>query len=104
MKSISFSHRYEKMPSVTVDNRAMLLQVFRVGKSNLSSYFLDYDTRYKEEGMTKHYPLKDGPLLLLLFNWDDTLMPTLRSWNESKEKYYMDSVGQYFEVIIHEHR
>jgi hypothetical protein len=101
MNSIKFSHRYFKMPPAHMKT-ARLLQVLIADKKELSPEFVEYDTAYKEiecnpEEETKHYPLPDGKLIILLLQtgW---VWTTIRRWTPAKESYYRSLQGQELKI------
>ena len=105
MKSIKFSHWYNKHDGVLiegVENRAKLLQVLPVHKKNLSEEFIDFDTKYRGG----KYKLQNRDYVLLIFQSLQTrhLFPTIRSkigmYGRDKEEYYKKLVGQVFKVEV----
>ena len=99
MKKIKFSHVYPKLPENC--DKAMLIQIFMVERSEkLSKEFLEYDTKYYDEG-DKFYPLPKGKVLILLFlAVDGTLFTTIRRWTPNKATYYNNCVGLEFKIQI----
>ena len=112
MRTIKFSHRYLKLEldrvNLPLTLTASLLEVLNVNLENLSAYFLTYDTMfYKGEGHMDLYDLpKKGKYLLLIFekneSFERSIFTTLRRETPEKEKYYRDSIGESFKVIIEE--
>lgn len=104
MLKIKFSHYYDKMPYVKKYNVAILLEVFKVKKEDLSEAFITYDTKYVNSlGNYSYYSLPSSDfLLVLLFKVKDhgALFTTIRSWTEKKENYYRQNRGQEFEIVI----
>lgn len=99
MNRIKFSHYYPKLPENC--DKARLIQIFMVERSEkLSKEFLEYDTKYYDEG-DQFYPLPKGKVLILLFlAVDGTLFTTIRRWAPHKATYYNNSVGQEFKIVI----
>ena len=98
MNEIKFSHRYNKMPSDM--EMTFLFETFRKFRSELSSFFLEYDTSYPGG----RYPLKDGELIILLLlsrvNGKDVIWTTVRSFNPAKWAYYQQMRGHQVNIII----
>ena len=91
MKSIKFSHIYDKFPPGR--GPSMLLEVFTVDVKDLSSEFLEYDTKITGGG---RYPLpKNGSHLVLLLYQASTkhLWTTIRRQTPEKEAYYRSLIG-----------
>lgn len=102
---IKFSHNYRKIPGSVLGyglfelKPTRLIQVLSVDKSELSKEFIDYDDTYDDpDGKPAHFPVPEGPLLLLLLETGGELWTTLRRSYPTKEKYYKDLVGK--EVTI----
>ena len=92
MRTIRFSHRYEKMPIEI--KTAVLLGVEAWDVEKLPASFKDYDAEYEGEGATLYYHLPEKGKVIVLFLWGEhTLFTTIRRWSPSKEKYYRDLVG-----------
>ena len=92
MKTIKFSHEYEKFPPD--DDPSVLLEVFTVNVSDLSPVFLAYDTKIVDGG---RYPLpKKGVFLVLLLYQSSNkhLWTTIRRHTPQKESYYRSLIGQ----------
>jgi hypothetical protein len=103
--TIKFSHAYWKMPNHAIPNMLFdlkpttLIQVLNVDRNQLSKEFLDYDDTYTgPDGKPAHFPVPDGPLLMLFLETGGVLWTTLRRSYPTKEKYYRDLVGK--EVTI----
>jgi len=103
MNSIKFSHEYAKLQDtqehdeslLTMAKRIVLLEVIVVNLEDLNHHFLNYDTDF---GV---YKLPDkGKYMLLLFQKNNGLMPTLRRWTPEKEIYYKSKIGEEFDVQI----
>lgn len=101
INTIKFSHEYIKLQDTQEQDdcllvnakKLVLLEVLVVNLEDLSSYFLNYDTDFGT------YKLPDkGKYLLLLFQKNSGLMPTLRRWTREKEVYYKSKLGEVFEV------
>jgi hypothetical protein len=97
MKQIKFSHEYWKLGEQHHRDILTLLQVFVVDKSDLSPEFIEYDTHKVAGGF---YPLSNGKLLVLFFGGSENVFTTVRRWTIEKEKYYKQSMGESFEIII----
>ena len=96
-KTIKFSHEYWKMP---IDySPSQLIAVIPINLEDLSSQFIEYDTRIRGGG---HYnlPKKGRYLLLLLITKSGQLWTTIRKWHVQKEAYYTDNIGLLFEIVI----
>jgi hypothetical protein len=96
MHTITFSHRYTKMPD---RGKAILLQVFKTHYKDLSNVFVAYDT----EILNSHdyYPLPKTDLIVLLLIADDgRTWTTIRRWTPQKEKYYRSITGQEVKIEI----
>jgi len=96
MKQIKFSHHYTKL-GAQPPHIATLLEVIDVQLEDLSIPFLAYDTNYI--GGKYPLPLK-GKYLLLLFLAKGMLFSTLRRSTPTKRKYYINSIGEQFKVVI----
>jgi hypothetical protein len=100
LKTIKFSHRYNKMPDAV--ETSVLLEVLDVSLSDLSQAFLDYDTT-TEKGFQYVLPKTGAYLLLLLFDVDThQLWTTLRRSTPKKSKHYNGSIGETFKIEITE--
>ena len=110
MKTISFSHKYQKFGCLDIKTAVLLgVQVWDVTK--LPASFLDYDAVYQdEEGHDFYYQLPEKGEVLVLFFWGDDgnrnrlLFTTIRSrisrYGKDKLDYYR--VGETFKVEIGE--
>ena len=98
-KKIKFSHNYLKMPDGI--DEVKLLQVFKIHYDELSEEFIEYDVRYIANCGVEHYKLPKTDLLVLLFQtYDRQMFTTIRRWTLQKEKYYRESMGEIFEVVM----
>jgi len=101
MKSIKFSHDYEKLPENWQGTDAILTGLVPAKISQLKQIapeFLEYDTKFRgEEG---NYPLGFEDALILFFIHVNTGKPfsTIRRNYKSKYEYYANSVFQYFRL------
>lgn len=96
MKTIKFSHEYVKFPPD--DDPSVLLEVFTVDVKDLSSMFLEYDTKIVGGG---RYPLpKRGAFLVLLLYQASNkhLWTTIRRQTPEKEAYYRSLIGREFSM------
>jgi hypothetical protein len=114
--SIKFSHAYLKMPHSPEGfklEKSRLIGVLKVNKSDLQQEFIDYDTSYLVDGSNKlaKYELPGGELIILFliphyeipgFEIEhlDKLWTTIRRYTPQKFKYYTDSIGKVFNVVI----
>ena len=102
MKTIKFSHLYNKMPRDFAYSK--LLDVIPVNLEDLSLDFVLYDTSYNEGGEEKMYALPEsGKYLLLLLKSPSGLWTTLRSrWGGGRDKlgYYKGHVGEMFDCEV----
>ena len=105
MRKIKLSHNYVKIDNVNIEQPVKLLQIFVTDKSKLSSYFIDYDTKYHSEEkclprpVFEFYKLPKGTLLVLLFqDYMGNLFTTVRRHTPEKEKYYYGCVGNEFKI------
>jgi hypothetical protein len=98
MIRIKFSARYRKMPE-HFDN-TMLLAVFRVDRSQLSSPFVEWDTEYADR--SGHFQLSSGSkFLVLLLLTENQLWTTIRAaWPPEKEEYYRSHIGEHVEIEL----
>lgn len=98
MKSIKFSHVYTKMPPNP--DPSMLTEVFPVQVSDLSKEFVVYDTTIKNGGQ---YKLPNGRVLVLLLKTsEDQIWTTIRRFTTTKCKYYRESRGKRFNIVVKE--
>ena len=101
MNKIKFSNWYEKLRGINESEPVTLLEVFKSNTSHLSSYFLDYDTIYFENGKQMKYFLQDGmPVLVLLFAQGNRLFTTIRRFTEQKFTYYETAIGEDFKIEV----
>ncbi|WP_125178638.1 hypothetical protein [Leptospira harrisiae] len=83
----------------TISRFALLIQVIRINKNDLSKSFIEYDTRFI--GGTFQIP-DNEELLLLIFReqFFYKIFTTLRSYTKRKESFYRKRVGQPFEILV----
>lgn len=100
MRTIKFSHRYDKMPRGFETSK--LLEVFITEKNDLHEGFILYDTSYSFDG--KNYPLPNGKLIVLLLQTlgSKELWTTVRRCYKSKLDYYRGLRGQYVKCVVNE--
>lgn len=104
MKTIKFSHRYEKMPYEP--KTAVLIGVEALDVKELPPDFLDFDTQYRDKQGMQNYPLPKKGEVIVLFLWGKCdnglhfLFTTIRRMNEMKWDYYHDSIGETFVIEI----
>lgn len=110
MLKIRFSHQYFKLAPIEPDSNAKLLFVtpIHLGKGSYPD-LLDYDTLYWEEGEgeNRHYHLKPGDYVLLLFRAGLRLFTTIRPRKGrygDKLEYYSAHIGEDFEIVIKEEK
>ena len=106
MKKIKFSHWYYKLANVYSEHqagkKARLLQVLKIHYNDLSDNIIQYDTTYDSD---EQYQLPKTDLILLIFNasqYNGGLFTTIRRYTSEKWKYYKDSQGEIFEVVVEE--
>jgi len=101
LKKIKFSHEYPKFKDLAIDKPVTLVWVLLIHKDDLSDYFIDYDTKYFVKGKKHNYPLQAKEYMMLFFmDYNGKLFTTLRRVTGWKEKYYLDSVGDQFKVVV----
>lgn len=104
MNTIKFSHDYWKLPVGAINGGiAKLLYVQKIKLEEQTTFFLNYDTTIRQKDELGHafYPLPDkGDYLLLLFDCDGTIFTTLRRYTEEKSLYYLNNIGNYFQMVI----
>lgn len=100
MKTIRFSHRYEKMPAYLYHTK--LMQVFVSDSAALSPLLINYDTIYLDHGIYRHYELPKGKVLVLVLitGHTGTVWTTIRRWTPKKEAYYTGLTGQEVTIAI----
>jgi len=92
MKSIKFSHEYNKFPPD--DDPSILLGVFTVPVRSLSESFILYDTT-TTDGSRYSLPKSGDVLVLLLYQeCNNHLWTTVRRQTPEKERYYRSLIGQ----------
>jgi hypothetical protein len=106
VKTIKFSHKYEKMPYEPTT--AVLVGVEAWDIENLPPDFLDFDTLYQDKQGPNYYQLPKNGRVIVLFLWgrcENTLhflFTTIRRCTESKWDYYHNSLGETFAIEIKE--
>jgi hypothetical protein len=106
VKTIKFSHHYNKIPLNI--KTAVLLGVEAWDVEKLPASFKDYDAEYEGEGATLYYPLPEKGNVIVLFLWGEVgggvhiLFTTIRRCTESKWDYYHNSIGETFAIEIKE--
>ena len=79
IKTIRFSHRYNKFNGLDIEKPVRLVHVEQIDLQNLSSYFIDYDTTYYENGVRKQFPIMANRCIMLYFmTVDGHLFTTIR--------------------------
>lgn len=98
---IKFSHNYPKLHG---QQTARLLDVEIKDRRAMQQKFIEYDTRYHDDGgLQGYYPLSPGKHLILVFFGDAGIpFTTVRSWTAGKESYYRELIGKLFSVVIKE--
>lgn len=105
---IQFSHSYIKLEGIYIKHPVTLMEVFLKDAKELSSKFVDYDTKWYDGKTVQWYELpKSGELIILLFSdFKQNLFTTVRSRfgkeNQDKYAYYKGLCGREFDVIIKE--
>ena len=106
MKQIKFSHWYYKLANVydrhQAGKKAKLLQAVKIHYNDLSKQLIDFDTTYGEH---EQYPLPKTDLILLIFvalQYTGGMFTTIRQYTPDKWKYYKESQGDVFEVVVEE--
>lgn len=99
---ISFSHNYLKLNEVENKSKCKLLMCTRVNSKDLSLSFKMFDSLFYVKNEANYFKLPEGELIFLLLIEIKSLklFPTLRSYNESKFRYYSAYVNSFFEVKI----
>jgi len=102
VKTIKFSHDYEKLPEGWENTEAILLAVVPQSISYLKGAvpkFLDYDTKFR--GKQGSYPLTFENALVLFFVHINSGKPftTIRRDYPRKADYYKNSVGDWFTLV-----
>ena len=103
---IKFSHEYMKFEDIMLPFKAVLLQCFRIHKSELSNAFIAYDTTY-DGGQ---YELPNTELIVLLLFVpereviDDVVLDsfcftTIRRFTPQKFRYYKSLEGKTVRVV-----
>jgi hypothetical protein len=101
--NISFAKPFRKLLNEKgndVVSSATLLSVIKISdKSQLSESFLDYDTDMD------YFIEEDIPIILLIFLKPSEspakhVFCTVRSWSEEKELFYLNNIGNDFNIII----
>ena len=101
MRQIKFSHTYDKFKGLGIDKPVTLIDLVVVHKDSLSPHFIDYDTKYYNDGTKHNCPLKSNELLLLFFkDYNGKLFTALKYRNAEKEAYYYSNIGNSFKVIV----
>jgi hypothetical protein len=101
MKSIKFSHDYQKLPEKWEGTKAMLMALTCGNIEELEKElpgFLKYDTTFRgEEG---RYPLDFKDAIILFFVHESGKpFTTIRREYPSKYNYYFESCGDWFELV-----
>jgi len=108
MKTIKFSHDYEKRPENVDDT--VLLEVFVT--DDLSERFKQYDTLIKGKNpffKESYYQLPEGKKIVLLLKsaWEGTqgeyvsqVWTTIRIWTKEKEEYYRNIRGSEVKIEV----
>lgn len=102
---INFSHKYQKLFKINIEDPVELIYVMKVDNLNgFSEEFLKYDTLYFKEGNAYQYFLdRTMPHLILFFqDYNGALFTTIRRSKPLKDQYYLGLVGKVFDVEINE--
>ncbi len=102
MNQIKFSHHYQKLHKIDTSKPVTLVEIVPTSTNILSSSFLEYDTVYWKNGEMHHYalPLDMECLILLFVDSNGTMFTTIRRATEKKISYYLNSIGDAFEVVF----
>ena len=100
MPTIRFSHKYLKLTAV--GDRVKLLQIVKIKFSELLEHFVEYDTKYLNEGKFEFYLLPNSGLgIMMIFkNISNKIFTTIRPFNPQKWDYYKKLEGQWFDIQI----
>ena len=103
MKTIKFSHDYEKLPLNWVGTQAQLMAALPVSIDALKKRmptFIDYDTKLR--GKEGNYPLDFESGLILFFIHLNTGKPftTIRRNYEQKFEYYQNAIDEPFALLL----
>lgn len=98
--NIEFSHKYLKLTAI--GEKVKLLQAIKIQFSELSKDFIEYDTKYLNNGKFEYYNLpKSGFGILLIFKtYSNKIFTTVRHFNLQKWDYYKKNEGSLFDVKI----
>ncbi len=97
MRTITFSHKYKKMPPILTGT--FITAVRKVEYQTLSEEFIKADTETVDG---QFYPLQRGWLIFIELWTDGYKWQTLRPWTPDKLKYYKGLEGQEVEIVIDE--
>ena len=101
MNKIKFSHNYEKLKNIKVDEPVVLIEALFVNTKDLTDEFKTYDAQYLTEDGVSFYDLKDMDALILIFiDVHGNIFTTIRRQTPSKNEYYLTSIGSKFQVVI----
>lgn len=101
MLKIKFSHDYWKLQRQGGEATLIAAIPYRID-DNTPKEFLAYDTYYYPD---KHYELKPGDYVLLLFFGSNGLFTTIRPRKGrygDKLEYYSKHINEEFEIVIKE--
>lgn len=100
MRTIKFSHVYDKMPEGYEISK--LLEVLVAYAGDLHECFIEYDTAFGEDG--ENYPLPKGKLIVMLLQTkgDKALWTTMRRCTPNKLKYYTGLRGSFVKCEVTE--
>ena len=109
--TIKFSAEYEKMPADI--SQTTLLAVLKVKRSQLSSQFLEWDTKFRGKEGSFHLSSAQEGLVLMLLSAPEPTVPrnpwleqprlwtTIRAaWPPEKEGFYRSHVGELVNIEI----
>ena len=97
MRTIKFSHRYNKMPLNL--EPTYILAVIQTYHSHLGQGFIEYDTKVENGG---YFPLPRGTLILIMLYTDGQLWTTIRRHTPDKFSYYIGLIGQEVKIEVKE--
>lgn len=93
-KTIEFSKEYTKL---FYQEEAVLIALFKTDRSKLNPMMLSWDTEYVEDGIKKHYHIKEGPLIFLVFLGNFNIpFTTVRTYTPKKYDYYKNAMRERF--------
>ena len=93
-RKIKFNDEY---PKLWGQRKGKLLTVEMCDSSALSEKLLDYDCRRSDNTF---YEIQEGLVIQLIFEGDEGIpFKTIRKYNHTKLNFYLDNVGEDFELV-----